>query len=194
MLLHEKLSTKKIILASQSPRRKQLLAQMGLQFEVLIKPTDESFADHLKLHEVALYIARQKAKAFDHKIDNNTIVITADTIVCLDTMILNKPTDRHDAVRILKLLSGNKHTVITAVCLFSNEKKVDFYVATDVYFRQLTNEQIAYYLDNYQPYDKAGSYGIQEWIGLVALDKIVGSYHNVMGLPTAELYTELLGF
>lgn len=194
MLLHEKLSTKKIILASQSPRRKQLLAEMGLQFEVIIKPTDESFSDDLKLQQVALHIARQKAKAFDHKIDNETIVITADTIVCIDNMILNKPIDRPDAVRILQLLSGNKHTVITAVCLFSNEKQKDFYVATDVYFRKLSIEHINYYLDNYKPYDKAGSYGIQEWIGLIGLEKIVGSYHNVMGLPTAELYLELLAF
>jgi septum formation protein len=194
MLLHEKLKDKKIILASQSPRRKQLLADMGLQFEVIIKPTDESFSEDLKLQEVALHIARQKAAAFDHKIDNNTIVITADTIVCINNMILNKPIDRADAVRILQLLSGNKHTVITAVCLFSNEKEKEFFVATDVYFRTLSLEQINYYLDNYKPYDKAGSYGIQEWIGFIGLEKIVGSYHNVMGLPTAELYQELLAF
>lgn len=194
MLLHEKLKDKKIILASQSPRRKQLLAEMGLQFDVIVKPTDESFSEDLRLQEVALYIARKKAEAFDHKIDNNTIVITADTIVCIDSMILNKPEDRNDAVRILQLLSGNKHTVITAVCLFSNEKEKDFFVATDVYFRKLSLEQINYYLDHYKPYDKAGSYGIQEWIGFIGLEKIVGSYHNVMGLPTAELHQELLEF
>jgi septum formation protein len=194
MLLSEKIKNKKLILASQSPRRKQLLAEMGLQFEVIVKSVDESFGDELKLQEVALHIARQKAEAFDHEIDNNTIVITADTIVCIDNMILNKPEDRNDAVRILQLLSGNKHTVITAVCLFSNEKEREFFVATDVYFRPLSLEQINYYLDNYKPYDKAGSYGIQEWIGLVGLEKIVGSYHNVMGLPTAELYLELLDF
>lgn len=194
MLLNEKLKNKKLILASQSPRRKQLLAEMGLQFDVIVKSVDETFGDDLKLQEVALHIARQKAEAFDHEIDNNTIVITADTIVCLDDKILNKPTDRTDAVRILKMLSGNKHTVISAVCLFSNEKEKYFFVATDVYFRHLTDEQINYYLDNYKPYDKAGSYGIQEWIGLIGLDKIVGSYHNVMGLPTAELYLELMAF
>ncbi|MEO8148421.1 MAG: Maf family protein [Bacteroidia bacterium] len=194
MLLQEKLKNKKLILASQSPRRKQLLAEMGLQFEVMVKSVDESFSEDLKKEQVALHIARQKAEAFDHEIDNNTIVITADTIVCLGDKILNKPTDRADAVRILQLLSGNKHTVITAVCLFSNEKEKYFFVETDVYFRPLSSEQINYYLDNYKPYDKAGSYGIQEWIGLIGLEKIVGSYHNVMGLPTAELYLELMDF
>lgn len=171
-----------------------MLTEAGLKFDVIINEVDESFSNDLKREKAALYIARKKAGTFSDRIDDDTIVITADTIVCLDDKILGKPEDRRDAVRILKLLSGNMHTVITAVCLFSNHKKKDFYVESDVFFRKLTDEEINYYLDNYHPYDKAGAYGIQEWIGLIGLQKISGSYHNVMGLPVAELYQELLKF
>lgn len=187
----ENLNLKNIILASKSPRRKELLASLGIQFLTEIKEVEESYPEAMRGAAVALYIATKKAEAFEITSDN-TIVITADTIVCIDDKILGKPKDYEEAFDMLKMLSGKRHEVITGVALKTIEKTRSFYEVTAVYFNDLHNEQIEYYLNTYKPYDKAGAYGIQEWIGAVAVDHIEGSYTNVMGLPTARLYKELI--
>jgi septum formation protein len=184
----------KIILASKSPRRQLLLKELGCSFEVRTREVEEVFPPHLKREQVALYLAELKAKAFDEELGPGTVVITADTIVCVDDLIVGKPADYNDAVRILRLLSGRRHEVITGVCLHNGSTLKSFHVCTDVYFKKLTDEEIGYYLENYRPYDKAGAYGIQEWIGLIGIERINGSYFNVMGLPVKELYEELLRF
>ena len=185
-----------LLLASKSPRRQYLLKELGLNFDVRTKEVDESFPEHLKAQEIPLYLCEKKAAAFDEELKDNTIVITADTIVWLPEtkQVLNKPEDFEDAVRMLKLLSGKMHEVYTGVCLKSKHKTKSFYALTKVYFKPLTLDEIEFYVKNYQPYDKAGSYGAQDWIGLVAVEKIEGTYFNVMGLPMKELYEELLGF
>lgn len=190
----EKLNKFKLLLASKSPRRQYLLTELGLTFEVKTKDVDESFPEHLKAHEIPLYLCKKKADAFDEELSENTIVITADTIVWIENQVLNKPENFEDAVRMLKLLSGKKHEVYTGVCLKSSSKVKVFYAKTDVYFKVLSDEEINYYITNYNPYDKAGAYGAQEWIGYIAVEKIVGSYFNVMGLPVKELYEELMAF
>jgi len=139
-------------------------------------------------------LSELKASAFVSELKENDLVITSDTIVCLKDEIIGKPTDRNDAINMLGKLSGNKHEVITAVTLLSNQKQHTFYEVTEVYFKSLTTQEIEYYIDNYQPFDKAGSYGIQEWIGYIGIEKIVGSYFNVMGLPVKRVYDELLTF
>jgi septum formation protein len=190
----EKLNKFKLLLASKSPRRQYLMTELGLTFEVKTKEVDESFPEHLKSEEIPLYLCKKKADAFDEELSENTVVITADTIVWIDNQVLNKPENFEDAVRMLKLLSGKKHEVYTGVCLKSSSKVKVFYAKTDVYFKVLSDEQINYYITNYNPYDKAGAYGAQEWIGYIAVEKIVGSYFNVMGLPVKELYEELMAF
>lgn len=190
----EELKEQQLILASKSPRRQFLMQELGLNFKVHTHEVDESFPDTLRAAEIPLYLCEKKAKAFSDEIDDRTIVITADTVVWINNRVLNKPTDRADAVRMLKLLSGNKHVVYTGVCLFSKSKTVTFSVATTVYFKVLSDNEINYYIDHYQPYDKAGAYGAQEWIGYIAVEKIEGSYFNVMGLPVKELVEELLRF
>lgn len=181
-----------LILASASPRRQQLLKEAGFTFDIMVRETDESFPPYLKREAVALHIARNKVAAFDQEVQQGKTVITADTIVCLGDLILGKPADLKDAERILKLISGNTHTVITAVCIRNAAGTDCFHVATDVEFRAMTQDEITYYLSHYAPLDKAGAYGIQEWIGLVAIRAIRGSYHNVMGLPVSEVYTHLM--
>lgn len=181
-----------LILASASPRRQQLLKEAGFTFDIVVRETDESYPPHLKREEVALHIARNKMAAFDPEVNEGATVITADTIVCLGDLILGKPTDLNDAERILKLLSGNTHTVITAVCIRNVAGTDCFHVSSEVEFRPLTQQEITYYLNHYAPFDKAGAYGIQEWIGLVAIRAIRGSYHNVMGLPVSEVYAHLM--
>lgn len=183
-----------LLLASKSPRRQYLLKELGLDFEVRTKEVDESFPDHLKAHEIPLYLCEKKAAAFDEELKDNTIVITADTIVWINGQVLNKPENFDDAVRMLKMLSGKVHEVYTGVCLKSKSKTKSFYALTKVYFKELSQEEIEYYIKNYNPYDKAGAYGAQDWIGLVAVEKIEGTYFNVMGLPVKELYEELLKF
>lgn len=184
-----------IILASKSPRRKQLLHDMGIAFEVVTKNVDESFPENLPKEQVAIYLCERKADAFNEsEIRENDLIITADTIVCLGDQILNKPGNRQHAIHMLKELSGKKHEVITGVCLRAAKSLKSFFVSTAVYFRSLTISEIEFYVDNYKPFDKAGSYGIQEWIGHIGIEKIEGSYFNVMGLPTTRLYTELLTF
>ncbi len=185
---------KKIILASKSPRRQHLLKEMGFDFEVKIKDVPEDYPSKLKREKVALYLSELKADAFDEELDDDTIVITSDTIVCIENEVINKPKDYNDAVCMLKKISGNKHTVFTGVCLKSNKKKKSFYSSTDVYFRELTLSEIEHYIKTYEPYDKAGAYGIQEWIGYIGINRIEGSFYNVMGLPTSKLYHELLDF
>jgi septum formation protein len=180
-----------IILFSKSPRRQELLKLMGLNFRVMTKDVDESYPENLSPTEVAEYIATKKAKAFDSEI-NDEILITADTIVAIDNEILGKPVDAADAFRMLKLLSGRAHDVHTGVALLHQHNVVSFVDTTKVYFRELSDDEINYYIENYQPYDKAGAYGIQEWIGLTAVTRLEGSYTNVMGLPTEILYLYLL--
>ncbi|MEJ5960705.1 Maf family protein [Pedobacter immunditicola] len=179
-----------IILASKSPRRQELLSLMDLDFKVVLKEVEESYPDGLSPAEIAVYIAEKKAAAFmaDYP---ESIVITADTIVAYDGEILGKPADAKHAQEILSKLSGSRHEVFTGVSLTYADQILSFYDVTEVYFRDLTGEQIKYYIENYNPYDKAGAYGVQDWIGMVAVEKIIGSYTNVMGLPTEKLYAAL---
>ena len=179
-----------IILASKSPRRQELLKLMGFDFQVVLREVDESYPNELSPSEIAVFISEKKARAFDLMIENE-VVITADTIVSLDGKILGKPENEDHAFEILSALSGKKHDVITGVSLLKNHRIFSFYELTEVFFREITAEQIRYYINTCKPVDKAGAYGIQEWIGLVAVDKINGSYSNVVGLPTHRLYTEL---
>jgi septum formation protein len=185
----------KFILASQSPRRQQLLKELIPNFEVIPIDVDETFPSHLRGDEIALFLSELKAKAFSNKrLTEDTIVITADTIVWQDGEVLSKPTDFEDAERILQKLSGNMHEVITGVTFRTKNKLKTFSSTTKVYFKELTKEEIHYYIKNYKPYDKAGAYGIQEWIGFIGIEKIEGSYFNVVGLPVQKLYTELIDF
>jgi len=179
-----------IILASKSPRRQELLALMDLDFQVVLKEVDESYPEGLSPAEIAVYIAEKKGRAFIDERENS-IVITADTIVAYDNEILGKPENAAHALEMLTKLSGSRHEVYTGVCLTYADQFLSFYDLTAVYFKALTQEQIQYYIDNYNPYDKAGAYGVQDWIGMVAVERIEGSYTNVMGLPTEKLYTAL---
>jgi len=190
----EDINKYRIILASRSPRRKELLRELGLNFEVEVRDWTEEYPSHLKGEEIALYVARSKARTFRPGIGDNEIVITADTIVWCKNKVLDKPAGRDDAIKILGEISGNTHRVITGVCLLSKSKFVSFFSSTKVTFSELTNDEIEYYVDSFRPYDKAGAYGIQEWIGLAACSHIEGSYFNVMGLPVEEVYHELLKF
>lgn len=190
----EELKKYTLLLASKSPRRHYLLKELGLDFEVRTKEVDESFPEQLKAAEIPLYLCEKKADAFDEELTDNTIVITADTIVWLNGHVLNKPQNFNDAVRMLQLLSGKMHEVYTGVCLKSKHKTTSFVALTKVYFKELSLEEIEFYIRNYNPYDKAGAYGAQEWIGYIAIDRIEGTYFNVMGLPVRELYEALLKF
>jgi septum formation protein len=183
-----------IILASKSPRRQELLRDLGLKFSVQSLDTPEVFPEGLGMTEIPIYLAELKAEAFRQRLKDNQLVITADTIVWLDGQVLNKPTDYADGFRMLRDLSGRKHQVLTGVCLLTTEKEVSFYASTDVWFKELTDEEINYYLENYRPYDKAGAYGIQEWIGYIGITHIEGSFFNVMGLPVQDLYEHLKVF
>ena len=182
-----------IILASNSPRRRELLAGLGLDFEVrTIDGIDESYPRHLALTEVARYIACQKAQAYRNTLKRDELLITADTVVIAGSEILGKPTDADDAARMLRLLSGCTHQVVTGVCLVTAQNHRIFSVSTDVTFKRLSKEEIHYYIDHYRPFDKAGAYGIQEWIGYIGVTAIRGSYYNVMVLPIQRIYKELL--
>lgn len=184
-----------IILGSNSPRRKALLAGLDVEFEVKTIPNiDESYPPTLPFDEVPLYIARKKAEAFQKEMNDNELLITADTVVVTEQQIVGKPKDRFDAENTLRLLSGREHRVITGVCIVTKEKTSYFSVTSTVSFAELKSEEIGYYLDKYHPYDKAGSYGIQEWIGYIAVESINGSFYNVMGLPVQRLYRELQAF
>lgn len=189
------MKAKKIILASNSPRRRELLAGLDISFEVKVIPgIDESYPEDLPAVEVPQYISKVKADAYMGMIDNDTMVITADTVVVLDDEILGKPVDDDDARRILHKLSGKTHQVITGVCLTSLDKQRVFAVTTGVTFKQFTEQEIDYYVSHYHPLDKAGAYGIQEWIGHIGVTALNGSYFNVMGLPVQRIYMEMQDF
>lgn len=182
-----------LILASKSPRRQELIKLMGLEVEVLLKDVDESYPEGLSPAEIASYISEKKAEAFQTEAQTH-VVITADTIVAFEGEILGKPTDAADAKAVLEKLSGKSHQVYTGVSLAYQDRIKTFYDLTEVTFRELTAEEIAHYIAVYRPFDKAGSYGIQDWLGSIAIVQIIGSYPNVMGLPTEKLYKELSEF
>lgn len=184
----------KIILGSASPRRKELLSAAGFLFEVRTKDTDESFPAHTPSNEVALFVATKKLNALLEDIDEDTVLICADTTVVVDERILNKPKDALEAKEMLQTLSGRSHKVITGVCIASTQKSESFSVVTYVTFKELTSDEIDFYIQEFKPFDKAGSYGIQEWIGQAAIVRIEGSYNNVVGLPTHEVYEVLQKF
>lgn len=181
----------KIILASQSPRRKQLLEWAEVPFEVMVAETDEHFPPGLTPDEIAIYIARNKALAVQQKINSDEIILAADTIVVLNDHIIGKPVHREEAITILMALSGEKHKVITGVVIRKGEKEISFADTTEVEFYDLSTEQIEFYVDKYKPYDKAGAYAIQEWIGVIGIKSVDGDFYNVMGLPVSRVVREL---
>lgn len=185
----------KIVLGSNSPRRKELLAGLDIDFEVRIVPDiDESYPASLKAEDIPVYIARKKAEAYQSTLAPNELLITADTIVWTFEKIMGKPANRAEAVSMLFALSDHVHEVITGVCITTREQKVDFSVASAVSFAKLSAQEVDYYVEKYRPYDKAGAYGIQEWIGYIGVEAINGSFYNVMGLPIQRLYQELKKF
>jgi septum formation protein len=193
-MIIDRLNEFKIILASRSPRRQQLLRELGLKFDVAVEEYDESYPDGLTGEEIARYVAYKKASLFRNKLSDNEIVIAADTIVWCNNKVLGKPDDREDAAAILKEISGNTHEVVTGVSILSKTGEITFSDSTKVTFETFSEEEIRYYIDNFKPYDKAGAYGIQEWIGIIACSHIDGSYFNVVGLPVQRLYKELQKF
>jgi len=184
-----------IVLASQSPRRQQLLSGMDVNFVVITKDVDESFPDDLPLHEVAPYLCSKKSASFsDSELPENYLLITADTVVIIGDTILNKPADEDEAASMLRMLAGNSHEVVTGVCIRCNAKQLVFSETSAVKFAALSDEEISWYVNKYRPFDKAGAYGIQEWIGYVGIEAVSGSFYNVMGLPTHRLFVELKKF
>lgn len=183
-----------IILASKSPRRSQLMQEAGFEFTVASFDTNEDFDPLMPVKEVASMLAQRKARACAHLIQDQEVILAADSTVVIGDLILNKPENYDDAVRMLRLLSGNQHTVVTGICLLGKEKEVVLASHTEVWFDALTDAEIDYYVRTYAPYDKAGSYGAQEWIGHCKINKIEGSYPNVMGLPMDMVYRELMRF
>ena len=195
MLLHDKLKPYRLILASQSPRRRQLLSDAGIEFELTPRfECEETFPEDMPATEVAEYLSSLKSEAYPESLGANDILLTADTVVIACGRILGKPADRAEAIEMITMLSGCDHEVVTGVTLRSAEKEKRFSVSSKVHFRALTQEEIEYYVDIYKPFDKAGSYGIQEWIGYVGIEGIEGSFYNVMGLPVQRLYCELNDF
>ena len=182
----------KIILASQSPRRKQLLEWAEVPFEIILQATDESYPAHLPVDEIAIHIARNKALAVQQINNTKLTILAADTIVVLNNEIIGKPKNREDAINILTKLSGQKHRVVTGVVILGNNKEIAFADITAVEFHPLTQSQIEFYVDKYKPYDKAGAYAIQEWIGVVGIKEITGDFYNVMGLPVSRVVQALL--
>lgn len=182
-----------LILASKSPRRQELLQQAGFSFQVQSRDTDESFPAAMAPEKVARYLAEKKAAAFSGTVEQE-LVLTADTTVLVGDQILNKPANREEARAMLQMLSGRSHQVISGACLLHQGESISFDDRTEVHFREIREEEINYYIDTYQPYDKAGAYGIQEWIGLVAIERIEGSFYTVMGLPIHQVYQQLQKF
>ncbi len=187
-------SSSTLILGSKSPRRQQLLRECGYDFKVITIDIDESFPSNIDSREVAKYIAKSKALAYQQNLNPGDVLLTADTVVRVENKVLGKPEDRQEAISMLSSLSSGKHMVTTAVCFCTKNNLRVFDATTNVYFRELTDDEIQYYVDEYKPFDKAGAYGIQEWIGMVGIDRIEGSYYNVMGLPLHLVYTELKKF
>ncbi len=193
-MLIDKLKKYNVILGSNSARRKEILEKMGLQVNVVASDIDESYSENIKPHEVPVFLAEKKSKALNYLIKEKNILITADTIVLLKNKILSKPKDQVDAKKILLDLSSKTHDVITGVCIASTKETLSFSCSTSVTFNLIHENDIDYYIKKYKPFDKAGSYGIQEWIGLIGINKISGSYSNVVGLPSSRLYHELKRF
>ena len=193
-MLIEKLKKYNLILGSNSPRRKEILEEMGLKINVVASDIDECYNENIKLHEVPVFLAEKKSKALNYLIKEKDILITADTIVLLKNKILSKPKDQVDAKKILLDLSSQTHDVITGVCISNYKKTISFSCSTSVTFNSIDENDIDFYIKKYKPFDKAGSYGIQEWIGLIGINKINGSYSNVVGLPSSRLYHELKRF
>ena len=192
MVMLDNLSKYKIILASNSPRRRELLAGLDIDFEIITIPDiEESYPDTLRKEEIPVYIAKEKAKAYQKYLEENTLLITADTIVLLEGNVYGKPNSELEAKEMLQILSGQTHEVITGVCLTGLKKQQTFHVTSQVKFAELQNEEIDYYVKKYKPFDKAGAYGVQEWIGYIGVEKLDGSFYNVMGLPVRVLYTYL---
>lgn len=193
-MLNEIVHHKNIILASGSPRRQQFFKDLAIPFTIRLKEIEEVYPNHLKAEEITNYLAELKANAFENELAQNDVLVTSDTIVWLNGTALGKPKDAADAFAMLQKLSNQTHEVITSVCLKSIEKTEVFYCVTKVTFATLSDAAIQYYLDQYQPFDKAGSYGIQDWIGLIGISKIEGSYTNVVGLPTELLFQKLIAY
>ena len=190
--MFENLKKYHVILASNSPRRRELLAGLGIHFEVKVLPdVDEAYPEDLPVLQIAEYIAKEKAAAYQSLMGPDELVITADTVVVVGSEVMGKPADADDARRMLEKLSGRTHQVTTGVCLTTQRVQKSFSVTTDVTFKPLSREEIDYYIENYSPFDKAGAYGIQEWIGYVGVTGLQGSYFNVMGLPVQRIYAEI---
>jgi septum formation protein len=187
-------SSYNIKLASKSPRRQQLLQSLEIDFEIWSMEVDETFPPELQREEIPLHLAKIKADAFLPRMQNNDLVITADTIVWIDDRVLNKPADAEEALTMLRMLNGKTHEVYTAVCLRTLDREEILWDCTQVHFAQLAEEELLHYIAHYKPFDKAGSYGAQDWIGLVGIDRLEGSYFNVMGLPVHKLYSALKTF
>lgn len=193
-MLKNRLKSKNLILASGSPRRQELLKTLGVPFEIRIKEIDEVYPKHLKKSEISDYLAQLKSNAFVEELHPKDLLITSDTIVWYHNMALGKPKSKDEAFQMLQKLSGKTHEVITSVCLKSLQKEDIFNYITKVTFKELSTEEIQFYIDNYNPMDKAGAYGIQDWIGQIGVTKIEGSYFNVMGFPIHKIYSQLLKF
>ncbi|MCK6608452.1 MAG: Maf-like protein [Flavobacterium sp.] len=193
-MLKEKLNKINIILASGSPRRQQFFKEMDLHYTIRLKEIEEIYPEHLQAEEITNFLAELKASAFENELNENDVLVTSDTIVWLNGKALGKPKDYDNAFQMLQQLANQTHEVITSVCLKSIDKTEVFHCVTKVTFANLSDEAIRYYLDNYKPFDKAGSYGIQDWIGLIGISKIEGSYTNVVGLPTEILFQKLMNY
>ena len=193
-MLKEKLNKINIILASGSPRRQQFFKEMDLHYTIRLKEIEEIYPEYLQAEEITNFLAELKASAFENELKENDVLVTSDTIVWLNGKALGKPKDYDDAFKMLQQLANQTHEVITSVCLKSIDKTDVFHNVTKVTFANLSDEAITYYLNNYQPFDKAGSYGIQDWIGLIGISKIEGSYTNVVGLPTEMLFQKLMNY
>ena len=184
----------KYILGSKSPRRSQLIKSIGLEFEIVTKEVEEKYPDNLNKEEIPVFLAQLKAKPFLDDLKEKELLMTADTIVWFEGEVLGKPKDKEEAFQMLQKLSGNEHQVISGVCLTSQHKQKSFYSISNVLFKKLTSDEIEFYIDEFKPYDKAGAYGIQEWIGSIGITHIEGSFYNVMGLPIQKLYEEIQKF
>ncbi|NBC82793.1 MAG: septum formation protein Maf [Bacteroidetes bacterium] len=192
MILHELVNDTKIILASQSPRRQHLLKELQIPFEIIVRDCDETYPENMEPMDVPAYLVNKKSESYTDLIADKTLIITADTVVINEHSIIGKPENETDAVRLLQTISNNTHLVVSGVCLRTSDKQRVFSSLTKVTFRQLGQDEIDYYIRQFSPMDKAGAYGIQEWIGFIGVEKIEGSFFNVMGLPTQQLYTEML--
>lgn len=189
--MNHTIMNKHIILASKSPRRQELIKGLELAYEVFTYEVDESFPEHLQGENIALYLAEKKAHAYPKTIADNEILVTADTIVWVNNHVLNKPENEQEAFNMLKEICGTTHTVYTGVCIKTSTQTIPFFDCSEVTIKQLSDDEIWHYIKNYKPFDKAGSYGIQDWFGYIAVEKINGCFYNVMGLPVSKLYEKL---